>query len=57
MTCEGCVENGRCQLQGWGSVAMNECPCKICIVKVICTRPCKLLNDHYGSINDIDKKE
>lgn len=57
MICDGCIENEQCQIQMWGSVATHECPCKECLVKMICSDPCNLLNDHYASIHNINKKE
>lgn len=50
MKCEGCADNGQCPLQGFGSVAMDECPCRTCIVKMMCkTTVCKELANHYNS--------
>ena len=43
MGCEGCIEGKevQCQFQMYGSVAMAECPCGNCIIKMICEYPCE----------------
>ena len=48
MDCEGCKDNPQCQLHQWGHAAIDNCPCRICVVKVICATPCDKLSDHYG---------
>jgi hypothetical protein len=45
--CHGCSDNNSCSLQVMGFIAMDECPCRDCIVKMICNTPCKDLHEHY----------
>lgn len=50
MGCEGCIEGKdvQCQFQMYGSVAMDECPCAVCILKMVCETPC----EEYGKYGD-----
>jgi len=56
MKCTGCKDHGICTMQTKGSVAMDECPCKDCLVKGICESTCDKLNEHYASINNAYRK-
>jgi len=57
MDCKGCADEVQCTLSQWGSVAMDECPCKDCIVKIICNVACYKLNDHYQECMDAHNKK
>jgi hypothetical protein len=50
MRCEGCKDYTGCPLHVSGSVAINECPCADCMVKVICEQPCDALDKHYFDV-------
>jgi hypothetical protein len=51
--CEGCLCNGGCSLQQFGSVAIGGCPCVDCVIKVMCNEPCNMYRNYtaktYGS--------
>jgi len=55
--CDGCADNVQCTLFQWGSVAINECPCRECLVKAICKQPCYILNNHYQECMDAQNKK
>jgi len=40
-SCYGCVDIESCALTVFGSVAIDECPCRNCLIKGICKNPCK----------------
>jgi hypothetical protein len=48
MTCKGCVFDGGCLIQE--NLLDEECPCKTCIVKVMCSGICDNFKDHYAKI-------
>jgi len=49
MECVGCIDHP-CEIQGMGSIAINECPCKECIIKMMCGAPCDPFKKHMRSI-------
>lgn len=56
MECNGCKDFGSCALIVNGSVAINNCPCRECILKMMCQEPCKKLSDHYYEVHGILKR-
>jgi len=48
-TCEGCYCNGGCSLQQFGSVAMEQCPCGECIIKIMCSDPCDKYHEYIAT--------
>lgn len=49
-TCHGCSVNGACTLQHFGSVAMNQCPCINCVLKIICKDSCEKFTSHCANV-------
>jgi len=47
MECEGCKGYPFCDFLTCGYVAINECPCRTCLIKSMCTTPCELMDYHY----------
>ena len=48
MRCEGCREfTTICSFISMGSVAINECPCTKCLIKIMCETPCDKFKEHY----------
>ena len=56
MTCKGCADESACTIQLKGSVAINECPCRDCLIKGICQKVCEDLQKHYEEINTAYRK-
>lgn len=57
MKCEGCKDFEACTFLTVGSVAINECPCSICLLKMLCEEPCDKLTDHYNNTYNALNKE
>ena len=55
--CKGCHDFPECIFLIEGQVAMSECPCRICIVKMICEVPCEDMHNHYNYIYPDPTKE
>lgn len=45
--CKGCQDYGSCLFANQGDVAIHDCPCRDCLVKVTCEEPCEKLEKHY----------
>ena len=60
MKCQGCKDQG-CIFQLTGTIAIDECPCQECLIKMICETTCENLKKHYertfGIINHIGEKK
>jgi len=57
MKCKGCKEMVMgCYLQTMGLVAISDCPCKDCLVKMICEIPCEEFNKFVGKTKGHIKK-
>jgi hypothetical protein len=48
--CFGCSDNETCELHYEGSIAINECPCRYCLIKMVCQDPCEAILDHYRKV-------
>jgi len=57
--CKGCPDIGVCGF-GINSVIRQICPCKRCVVKIVCITPCyeytKLLDDAWRKYKEEDEK-
>jgi len=51
MKCTGCHDHGQCTIQTKGSVAMDDCPCRKCLIKGVCLSICEDLANHYNEVN------
>jgi len=51
MKCTGCHDHGQCTIQTKGSVAMDDCPCRKCLIKGVCLSICEDLTNHYNEVN------
>jgi hypothetical protein len=47
-TCRGCACNGDCIIQYHGSVAIRDCPCRVCIVKLMCDSGCDIYHNYFS---------
>jgi hypothetical protein len=49
-SCIGCAVNGDCSLQHYGSAAMHRCPCRTCILKMMCHDSCEKFSSHCAYV-------
>lgn len=46
-----CLQSGFCDFQMMGNEAVEECPCRICLVKSMCTDTnCETRDEHHVHI-------
>ena len=55
-SCDGCMDADGCALTAAGSVAMEECPCRNCLVKVTCQKACDDLAQHQYIVYTSNRK-
>jgi len=52
-SCEGCNVNHFCKLWRYS----NDCPCKTCLIKTMCSEECLIFSIFEDSCMDIMEKE
>ena len=55
-SCAGCTDANGCALTAAGSVAINECPCRDCLIKGICQKACEDLERHQFVVYTSNRK-
>jgi hypothetical protein len=53
--CKGCLTYYVCDFRRMNKT--DNCPCKICIVKMTCNEPCEMLSDYYNKEYKVIKNE
>ena len=53
-TCDGCLVQDDCLIIGSSSTSVG-CPCKNCLVKMVCKSVCKDFNKKFAEGNVIDE--
>lgn len=49
--CEGCYTSSSFPDCFYSKI--EGCPCKICLIKMICEHPCEYLDIHLGHVNKL----
>jgi hypothetical protein len=50
--CKGCTILDEAYSCLWFHEDISQCPCSVCLIKVICRRPCDLLDKHISKIRN-----
>lgn len=57
MQCNGCHDEGSCMIPiMYGKAAMDNCPCKDCVVKPMCSKVCDKWEEYTDILHDMRKE-